>query len=210
MSSPQSNFDDDGFSESIGNDQDWRVFRYVAGEMSQDQQDAMEAELSEDQSLRESVARMVGGLQLIDSAFVENNELNSDQKVGVAGAIAKPKTVATSGFRKSVLMVTSVVAVLALLMGGSLMIPGSGNGSDVSEEMLAEVWVDSIGLANDFDEHDGELDIVDGEFELMASSWLLDAFDESDGWDEALDDANDEPPLETEKSEANNEEATRA
>ena len=178
MKSNDSNFQTDS------SDLDWRAFCYVTGELTESESLQFEADLATSQPLREAVARAVSGLQLIDSALATGVDAEQGQanKVVLPNRQTTQREISGDGIqrrRRSVGFVGSIVAALALLIGASFLVPSAS--SDASQEdLVAEAWVDSIDLTNEYAEFESEPMLEDGDFELSASDWLIDAIDESD------------------------------
>jgi len=141
-------------------DQSWDVFRYVAGEMSSDEETQFEQQLEHDQALREEVAGMVGMLAMVDQSQP-------------AVKVSLPDRSRAANFRlRRILVSVAAVALLATLAVALMPKPEL---SDSNAESVAIAWAESL----DADEFD--LPVQDDDFEFASldfngdDDWIAEA-----------------------------------
>ncbi len=134
------------------------IFRYVADEMSIEEEQRFETELEHDQTLREQVAEMVCTMATVDNVFAES-------KVSLASS-SKGKPVRIGRIVASIAAL-ALIATLAITL-----IPGQ-TASDSDADSIAIAWAESVGneefeLPEDFD--DNEFASIDFESD---DDWLI-------------------------------------
>lgn len=171
---------------SLMDDLHWQSFRYIAGEMADEELTTFERLLGDSQKARESVARVVGQTQTIDAALgsnqdvpVNNSPVHRREKANVSPSAQQTLIQKRNRKRRSVNWIASIVAMLALILGASFLFPGATASAD-DDDLVAELWADAIEFGSDFDEMDIDPTDNDGEADWMSPEWLLDAVDSSD------------------------------
>lgn len=147
-------------------DRQWDVFRYVAGELNDQEESAFEQQLEVDQPLREQVAAMVGGLS------------------HVREGLAKVRPASADSPTPSPLVRLLAIAAMLLIGGLSVyLVTGQGD-SPAAEEAIALKWAESFDgaidteLAEFTDDFEVDTELSDVAFE--ESDWILEAFTESE------------------------------
>jgi anti-sigma-K factor RskA len=126
-------------------DQHWDVFRYVAEEMTPEEESSFEQRLADDQSLREQVGKMTITLASVESAF--------------ASAKFKPvvaKRDSRLHFKRMFVSAAAMVAIAALAIGLTMQ-PAE---TEPSEESIAIAWAESV----EFDEFELVEEVDENEF----------------------------------------------
>ena len=146
-------------------DQNWDVFRYVAGEMSTEEETQFEQLLEHDQVLREKVANMVCTMADVDKA-------HSTAKVSVADRSRAAKL----RFRR-VLVSAAALALLATL---TVTLMPKPNKADLNAESVAIAWAESVH-AYEFElpEQDDDIEFASIEFD-GDDDWIVDAMSADD------------------------------
>ena len=173
--------EDNRFMDAHKNDIDWQAFCYIAGELDDQELAAFEERLSHDQTARDAVERAVRAGQLVDASFRRESEPAVSRASTGRGDESRPFDSSNHRHRRrrSVSMVASIVAVLALLLGASFLIPASSVNAEVDQDLAAELWVDSLESGPLLDGFNSELVDDESELELTSAGWLFDAFDDS-------------------------------
>ena len=149
-------------------DPSWDVFRYVAGEMSSDEEARFEQLLEHDQSLREEVAGMVCMMAKVDQAHTAVEVSVPDRNRRSHSAKHRVRRVLVS------------VAALALLATLAVTLIPKSDLSDSNAESVAIAWAESI----DGDEF--ELTEQNDDFEFASidfdgdDDWIVDAMSMAD------------------------------
>lgn len=149
-------------------DQNWDVFRYVAGEMTQGEETQFEQLLEHDQSLREEVANMVCMSSKIDEA-------HSAAKVSVSDRSDRSRA---AKLRVRRMLVS--VAALALLATLAIALMPKPQLTESNAESVAIAWAESV----DADEF--ELPELEDDFEFASldfdgdDDWIVDAMTATD------------------------------
>ena len=145
----------------------WDVFRYVAGELTDQEESAFEQQLETDHSLREEVASMVGGLNHV--------------RDGLGKALQPVAVHCPVPSRMSRLI---ALAAMLLIGGLSVLLLTLQAENQSGEEAIALKWADSFDdsveteLAEFTDDFDDQAELSEVTFE--ETDWILDAFEESE------------------------------
>ena len=110
-------------------EQSWDVFRYVAEEMTPDEEQHFEQLLESDQALREQVANMVSTMAMVD-------QVHATSKVSPAVA----KRAATLRVRRLIVSVAALVAIATLAVN---LMP-SPSQADAETDSVAMAWAESL------------------------------------------------------------------
>jgi len=151
-------------------DQNWHVFRYVAGEMTPDEEAQFEQLLEHDQSLREEVAGMVCMMAEVDQAHTAVTHTAFKVSVSDRSQTAK----------RRVRRVLASVAALALLATLAVALIPDSELPDSNAESVAIAWAESI------DGYEFELTEQNDDFEFASldfdgdDDWIVDAMTAAD------------------------------
>ena len=152
------------------NEQDFDVFRYVAEEMTTQEEHAFEQRLAEDQQLRQQVATMVSSMAVVDKVFATAKVSPADSRRATKLRIRR-----------------IVVSLAALLLIGTLAIVLTPR-PDITEsdtESIAIAWAEAVN-SEEF-----ELPEQEDDFEFAAID-----FDSDDEWiSDVVNAVGDDPSL---------------
>lgn len=160
----------------LHDDDDWKTFQYVAGELTLSQQHEFEMRLESDQTLREQVAKMVSRLAVVSEAIEPSL---SPQAVvletgGSLGRHDRPTLL-----RPVLRIFISVAALIAVAVFLTAM---TNRADSTTADSVAVAWADSLEeeslqeFAIDFEEY--ELAAIEPTIALESqddSDWIFDA-----------------------------------
>ncbi len=160
---------------SPADQQQWEVFLYVSGELSDDQELAFEKRLETDQELREQVASMTGGLGRIRESLVQSERPVPAASTAEAESSPEPSE-----------LLRLIAIAAAILIGGlafALMAQQPETPTDTNEA-IALIWAESLGEADENElaewSNDGfEYDELDKN-DLDENDWIFDALQASE------------------------------
>lgn len=157
-------------NQANNNEQDFDVFRYVAEEMTREEEQLFEERLGQDQELREQVANMVCSMATVDNVF-------ATAKVSPADASRAAKL----RVRRIVVSLAAMVLIGALAI---TLIP-SADLPESEAESVAIAWAEAV------DAEEFELPEQEDDFEFASFE-----FDGDDDWiAEAVNAVGDPTPL---------------
>lgn len=126
---------------SFDDDQEWRAFRYVSGDLADDELTQFETELETSQSAREAVARAVELGNLVALAETRNG---SSEILVTKWDAARPFWTRRVLWLGGVAIAASVAGLVWIGLGNSWRQPGFEANSQV-----AEIWSESITTTTD-------------------------------------------------------------
>lgn len=114
------------------NDRHWDVFRYVAEEMSLEEEQSFEQRLAFDQDLREQVGKMTMSLASVEAALSQSK---------IKPVVAKRES--KLHFRRMFVTAAAMIAIATLAIGLTMQTAES----EPSEESIAVAWAESVESA---------------------------------------------------------------
>jgi ferric-dicitrate binding protein FerR (iron transport regulator) len=140
-------------------EQSWDVFRYVAEEMTPDEEQRFEQLLESDQALREKVASMVSTMAMVDQVHATSK---------VSAAIAK--RAAKIRVRRLIVSVAALVAIATLAIN---LMPAPSQ-ADAETESVAMAWAESLET-DEFELPEQEDSFEFASFEIESDDdWIAD------------------------------------